>query len=255
MSAPSDERLRGHGGSGRRINGQNGTCRMRRLAVASISTTSHVGFSGVSIQTRSVLPGRSALAKAFGVVGIEQCQRNAALAFKVLQPIPRTVIHGIEGGHMATLGNWFPKALQSPACRKETASIPAPFPGWQWFPPPAKALGRHCADSFPSAAAHNFRRAHRSSPDGCGGTTAPVVGSVACRAWAAMVSGRRLRLDMLAAIDVQFGTRDVRRGFGAEEIDGLGHFFRLAQAAQRNLRDDLFSARRQNRGFNFARRN
>ncbi len=49
-------------------------------------------------------------------------------------------------------------------------------------------------------------------------------------------------LDMLTAIDMHLRPRDVGRRCIAQEIDGGGHLFRSAKAAQRNVFHHLFRA-------------
>src|SRR5690242_6724976 len=83
---------------------------------------------------------------------------------------------------------------------------------------------------------------------------APVASSMAFSVWAAIVSGRAMFLDMLAAIDVKLGARHIARGLGAEEIDRLRHFLGLAQAMHRELGDDPLGAGLEDRGFDLARR-
>ena len=54
---------------------------------------------------------------------------------------------------------------------------------------------------------------------------------------------------VLAAVDMQLRAVDVARLVGAEEIDGLGHLFRLAQAPERDLLlHDLVGAGREDCG-------
>ncbi len=61
---------------------------------------------------------------------------------------------------------------------------------------------------------------------------------------------------MLAAVDVQLGAVHVARLVGAQEIDGLGHLLRLAEAAHGDvLFHDLLSARRQDGRVDLARGN
>src|SRR5580693_536373 len=63
-----------------------------------------------------------------------------------------------------------------------------------------------------------------------------------------------IRLNMLTAIDVQFGAGDIARLIRAQIIDRFRDFLRHAETAQRERLDQLFGARREDRGIDLARR-
>ena len=73
------------------------------FAAASMSITSQVGLSGVSIQTRSVLPGCELASSAARLRRIEKCERDAPALFETLEPVARAVIHDIGRHDMAAL--------------------------------------------------------------------------------------------------------------------------------------------------------
>src|SRR5437016_14326384 len=75
-------------------------------------------------------------------------------------------------------------------------------------------------------------------------TPAPGHDNLAC--------GAR-ELNVLAAVDVEFGAGDVARLFCTEIIDRLRDFLRQAEAAERNPLDDLFCSRREDGGVDLAR--
>ena len=61
------------------------------------------------------------------------------------------------------------------------------------------------------------------------------------------------KLNMLPAVDVEFGAVHVARLIGAEKVDRLGDFLRFAEAAQGYLLvDDAVGARRQDCGVDLA---
>src|SRR5689334_25125038 len=87
------------------------------------------------------------------------------------------------------------------------------------------------------------------------GMTAPVSLSMKWPAWAMVVriDGFEFeRSDMLAAVDVKFGACHIARIVRTQKINGLGHFFRLAETALWNMGNYLLRAGREDRGFNFT---
>ncbi len=69
---------------------------------------------------------------------------------------------------------------------------------------------------------------------------------VLCQAWSFMCGWTTSAPShVLPTIDVQLGTRHIRRTFSAQEINCLRHFFRLPQPLQWQMLDNLFSPRRQ----------
>src|SRR5687768_9497477 len=89
------------------------------------------------------------------------------------------------------------------------------------------------------------------------GIIAPVSRSMKWPAWAIVVRIEGLefeRSDMLAAVDVEFGPGHIAGIVRTQKIYGLGHFFWLAEAALRNMRNYFFRAGREDRGFDFAGR-